>query len=215
MTTESASAETTVKVPKNTRRRLYQSPGAEPVHDAAVPAVAGAPAAKVPRPRARMTASKRAHDSQEAGAARIVRKHVAWSAAAGIVPLPIVDAGLVSVVQLAMIRDLAALYGVPFSHTRAKVVVTALVGGLGSTVAGRMVQSRWVRAIPGIGQWMSVMTVPVFAATVTYAIGKVFVRHFEKGGTLAKFNPEGVREYFAQKLREGRGVIKSMVGQTA
>ena len=44
------------------------------------------------------------------------------------------------------------------------------------------------------------------SAAATYAIGKVFVNHFEGGGTLANFSPEAVkadlkREYEGARVR--------------
>ena len=38
----------------------------------------------------------------------------------------------------------------------------------------------------------------------TWALGKVFIQHFESGGTFLDFNPEKVREYYKVQFEEGR-----------
>ncbi len=52
------------------------------------------------------------------------------------------------------------------------------------------------------------LTVPTFAAASTYAVGKIFVQHFESGGTVLSFNPDKVRDYYEAEL-------KQQLGQTA
>ena len=44
----------------------------------------------------------------------------------------------------------------------------------------------------------------------TYAIGGVFMQHFESGGTLLDFEPKKMREYFSSKLEEGKEIAASM-----
>jgi len=41
---------------------------------------------------------------------------------------------------------------------------------------------------------------PIVAGAATYAIGKVFVRHFASGGTFLTFNPEKVKDYYLPDL---------------
>ena len=47
-------------------------------------------------------------------------------------------------------------------------------------------------------------TMPVFAGASTYAIGQVFIQHFESGGTFLDFEPAKVREYFRRQFGRGR-----------
>jgi lipoate-protein ligase A len=44
----------------------------------------------------------------------------------------------------------------------------------------------------------------------TYAIGRVFIQHFESGGTFLDFNPEKVREYFKEQFERGKGVASEL-----
>jgi len=37
-------------------------------------------------------------------------------------------------------------------------------------------------------------------------VGKVFVQHFESGGTFLSFDPEKVRSHFEEELKMGKAV---------
>jgi hypothetical protein len=43
----------------------------------------------------------------------------------------------------------------------------------------------------------------IFCGASTYAVGKIFVRHFESGGTFLNFNPEQVKEAFQKEFDDG------------
>jgi hypothetical protein len=47
---------------------------------------------------------------------------------------------------------------------------------------------------------------PVVAGGATYAIGKVFIQHFESGGTFLTFDPKAVKEFYAEQLKEGNSI---------
>ena len=132
----------------------------------------------------------------------LVKYYAAWSIGAGIVPVPIVDMLLVMGVQVQMLRKMSDLYGVPFSEHVARNLVGALVGGAGSEVVAGGLVGPVVRLIPGIGPFLGALTMPAVAAASTYAVGLVFLQHFESGGTFLTFQPGQVREHF-RKIFEG------------
>ncbi len=141
------------------------------------------------------------HD-RERLARGLVKYYAAWSIGAGIVPVPFVDMLLVMGVQVQMLRKMSDLYGVPFSEHVARNLVGALVGGAGSEVVAGGLVGPVVRLIPGIGPFLGAMTMPAVAAASTYAVGMVFLQHFESGGTFLTFQPGQVREHF-RKIFEG------------
>lgn len=64
-----------------------------------------------------------------------------------------------------------------------------------------------------IGQALGLVTTPVFAWASTVAVGRVFIEHFESGGTLLDFDAEKMRHYYyrqfeaakhGSKVREGK-----------
>ncbi len=62
------------------------------------------------------------------------------------------------------------------------------------------------KAVPVIGQTAGVIAMPIVSGAATYAMGKVFIQHFASGGTFLTFNPEKVRNYYAEMFREGEKV---------
>ena len=42
-----------------------------------------------------------------------------------------------------------------------------------------------------------------------YAMGQLFVQHFESGGTFLTFDPEKVRGHYAELFEEGKELAKA------
>ena len=49
----------------------------------------------------------------------------------------------------------------------------------------------------------------IFSGAYTWALGRVFIQHFESGGTFLNFDAEKVREHFKAEFEEGRKMAKS------
>lgn len=45
------------------------------------------------------------------------------------------------------------------------------------------------------------------SGAITYAIGQVFIQHFESGGTFLDFDPKKVKEYFMEQFEEGNKTV--------
>ena len=56
---------------------------------------------------------------------------------------------------------------------------------------------------------------PLIAGASTYAVGKVFYRHFASGGTFLTFDPEKARAYYEEMFQKGKDVVKGMKAQPA
>jgi len=135
----------------------------------------------------------------------IVRKNTYWAAGVGVVPIPVVDFLGVTGIQVKMLAELCKLYDVEFRKNLGKNLIGSLVGGA-IPLGLSMPVASLVKAVPLIGSTLGAVSMPVLAGASTYAIGKVFVQHFECGGTLLTFDPEKVREYFAEQFKEGKKV---------
>ena len=84
-------------------------------------------------------------------AAEIISSAVAWSAAAGAVPLPLVDLVALGTVQAKMISDLSRAYGRPVRAETARGVVSVLLGTLlPAGVTGALIGSG-AKAVPLAG----------------------------------------------------------------
>lgn len=134
-------------------------------------------------------------ESRQDRAGQIVKRQTWISAGVGMLPFPILDGVAVTSVQLWMLRDLCRLYNVPFSREWAKESILSLVGGFAPSV---------LKAIPGVGAIAGALTGPALSAGSTYALGKVFIQHFESGGTLLTFDPREMRRHFRAYYQEGQ-----------
>jgi uncharacterized protein (DUF697 family) len=140
---------------------------------------------------------------------KLSRHHILASMGVGLVPVPMVDVVALMGVQLNMIRKLAAEYDIPFKQDRGKSIITSLVGGLLSTELGIAICSL-IKCIPVIGQTIGAVAMPVMSGAATYAIYKVFVQHFESGGTFLDLDPAKVKSYFTEQFRKGKKVVTDL-----
>jgi uncharacterized protein (DUF697 family) len=140
---------------------------------------------------------------------RTIKNHMWAAAGLGIIPVPWVDLAGVTLVQLNMLRKLSGYYGVPFVKNVVKNLVGALLGGVIPAAVASPVASL-VKFVPLVGTAIGVLTAPVIGAATTYAVAKVFVQHFASGGTFLTFDPEKVKDYYAQMFREGQQVAAEM-----
>lgn len=140
---------------------------------------------------------------RERQALALVKDYLPWAGGAALVPIPGVDLAAIVAVQLTMLSKLSAHYGIAFKKSAAKssaaslmalVLQGALAGGLAS--AGKMV--------PVVGALVGIAALPAFAAAGTYAIGKVFITHFEAGGTFLDFEPKKVEQHFRAEFEQAR-----------
>lgn len=144
----------------------------------------------------------------------LIKKSMYASMAAGLVPVPIFDILAVSGIQLEMLRRLSHLYGVTFMEGKGKNALAALIGGTFPMSVTPMVMSL-VKSIPIVGSTVGVVSLPLISGASTYAVGKVFIQHFESGGTFLTFDPEKVRIYYAEQLKEGKTVAASSEAKKA
>lgn len=147
-------------------------------------------------------------------AQKLVKNYMWFSMGAGLIPVPFIDLATISGVQLKMLCDLSKVYDIPFSENKGKSIVTALLGSIvPNSLVGSSVGSL-LKMIPVIGTVMGGISLSIFAGAATYAIGKVFIQHYETGGTLLDFNPTEMNDYFKTKFEEGQKVAEEMNEKT-
>ncbi|MDA0369726.1 MAG: DUF697 domain-containing protein [Proteobacteria bacterium] len=132
-------------------------------------------------------------------ASSIIKTYMGWSAGAAFLPLPYVDLAAVTAVQVKMVADLAAVYEVPFARNAVKSIVAGLIGSALPSALARGASSL-IKAIPGVGTFLGAVTAPAFSSASTYAIGRIFVQHFEAGGNILNFDPDAMREHFKSEF---------------
>jgi uncharacterized protein (DUF697 family) len=141
---------------------------------------------------------------------KIVKRAMWWSMGAGLVPLPILDLVAVSGVQLKMLCDLSKIYDLPFQKSRVSAVVGSLVGFVVPHAVSYGLIGSLAKAIPWGGVIAVAPSMALFSGACSWALGNVFIQHFESGGTFLDFNPDAVKEYFRAQFEEGKKVAAAM-----
>ena len=143
---------------------------------------------------------------KEEEALELVKKHMYGSAGAGLVPFPIIDMVAFMGIQINLVRRLSNLYEIEFKKHLVKPIISALIGSASPMLMVAPIASL-VKIIPGIGHFIAAFITPALGGAATYAIGKVFIQHFESGGTILTLDPSKVKEYFAEKFKEGQKAV--------
>jgi uncharacterized protein (DUF697 family) len=131
----------------------------------------------------------------------IISSAIKWSAAAGLVPIPVLDLVALGAVQTRMLMDLSAVYDQSFGKEAANSVVSVLLGTLIPGVLGGAVIGSVAKTIPVGGTIAGMATMSAFSAASTYAVGKVFTRHLARGGKPGEFSAEGIKDELKSEFK--------------
>jgi uncharacterized protein (DUF697 family) len=133
----------------------------------------------------------------------LTKNYMLAAAGLGLIPIPLVDLGGLMALQIKLVHSLANHYQLPFKENVVKSLVTSLVSGA-TSVVGVMGLASLAKTVPILGTLGGGGGVAVTAAAVTYAVGEVFIRHFESGGTLLDFDPHKMKALFKRELKNGK-----------
>jgi uncharacterized protein (DUF697 family) len=154
-----------------------------------------------------------ANTDRQARAHSIITKYAAFGFGGGIIPFPMMDIAAVAAVQLKMLADLAELYEVEFVDNWGKSSLSSLVGGSMPHVLAAGTLGSLIKAIPVVGSAVGMASVPLMAAGITYAVGKVFIQHFESGGTFLDFDAVAARTLFREQFGKGKELFRQQAQQ--
>jgi uncharacterized protein (DUF697 family) len=136
----------------------------------------------------------------------IIRNHMLWSMGAGLIPVPIADFFAVSAIQLDMVRQLCKLYEIDFKENEMKAIITALTGS-GLAKAGARAA---IKFVPGLGSVIGGVAMSVLSGGSSYALGEVFKRHFETGGTVLDLDLNRLKKVYNEKFEKGKKVAQDL-----
>lgn len=128
----------------------------------------------------------------------IVKRYALYSAGSGLIPVLYLDGAAVAGVQLKMLAELSKLYAVPFRENLGKAAIASAAGFVIPHAAA-------LGALSGAVAGLSVVGAPLaaaFAAAFSWAMGNMFIQHFESGGTFLNFKPEEIRQYFKTQFEK-------------
>lgn len=139
----------------------------------------------------------------------IVKNNVISSMASGLIPVPLFDIITLTNIQFHMIQTLAEHYEIPVDNINRSLVTSLISGAL--PVASMLSLGSLIKSIPGIGSLAGSGSVSIISGAISYAVGQVFIRHFEQGGTLQDFNPKSARDYFSEEFTKGKLIARELV----
>lgn len=151
-----------------------------------------------------------AEPNKDEAANKCILKYAAGSMAVGFIPIPLVDIVALNGIQLKLLHSLSKIYGVNFKEDLTKSAITTLVGSIAPVTMTAPLASSLAKFVPFVGTALSYGSLPVLGGASTYAVGNVFKQHFASGGTFLTFDPEAVREYFAEQFEEGKDVVSAL-----
>lgn len=157
--------------------------------------------------------AKRETTTEQAQA--IIRRNIYWALGAGVVPIPGLDLVAVLGVQVKQLKQLSDLYGVKFSEDIARKAVASLLSSVGAVGLGTLVGGSLAKLVPFLGTTLGFVSVPVFSAAASHAVGTVFMMHFETGGTLLDFDPATVRAHFKNEFEKAKADVAQLKADAA
>jgi len=140
----------------------------------------------------------------------MVKNFALGALSALLVPPLLAEWILLPAIQLALIHKLCDLYGQQFVSNAAKAKITIFLAWL-FTLSATDSFSVVLRYVPLIGTSWGRLSTAVIGSASTYAIGKVFILHFEAGGTLLSLDPEKTRQYYAEQLAKAKKEYQPLV----
>lgn len=148
-------------------------------------------------------------DEREVWTEQVIRKYAYGSLAVALIPLPLIDLAALTGVQMKLIDRLATFYGVPFSKERTKNIIASLVGASVPLGLTRAVCSI-LKFVPLVGFSAALVSQSALSGASTYALGMIFVRHFESGGTFLNFDAKKAKSYYDEQVEKGKAVAEDL-----
>ena len=141
-------------------------------------------------------------------AEQIVKDHLPLAVGAGMIPVPGLDLAAIGSLQLKVLASLAKHYKVPFTQGQAQLIVTSLLGSVGTTLLAGAALASAAKFVPFFGTVVGVASMPVAGGVITRAMGHLAIDHFEAGGTMETFDLDIAQEAFLQKIAEARTALR-------
>jgi len=130
----------------------------------------------------------------------IVSKYAAWSSAFGVMPIPFADIAGISGTQVAMVAALCTLYDVKFSESWVRTILSAIAGGVAPWAVTSGVVTTLLKSVPGWGLGVGFLGMAGLSNLATRTIGKLFIEHFEAGGTLDDVDTDAMKETLSDEI---------------
>ena len=143
----------------------------------------------------------------------VIRKRVYAAMALGLAPIPLVDLIGLGAIQIDLVRVLAKKHDVVFRKNIVKTLIAALMGGI-LPVGSAPLFASVVKFVPFVGLTTGAVSLSLLGGASTYAVGKVFEKHFASGGTLLDVETEKIKTGFKEQYKKGKEFVASKKTKT-
>jgi len=139
-----------------------------------------------------------------------IKSYVILAMGTGLIPSALVDIAAITALEVKMIGDLARVYDFPVPHrlVRYKVLIS-LIGSIGPVYLSIKMHAA-LKSLPLIGYAVYVGMLSITGGAAIYAVGKIFQRHYESGGTFLSSENPVLRNHFRKKYREGKEIVPEL-----
>jgi uncharacterized protein (DUF697 family) len=138
---------------------------------------------------------------------RLIRDYVMVATGAGLIPFPFVDAVAIATLEVSMISRLADIYEFPVPR---KLVAYKLLVSLAASVGPIYFSTHLLNLATNIvpfGFVAYALLMGGSAGVSVYAVGKLFQKHYESGGTFLSNSSDVVKKYFTDRYAEGERIV--------
>ena len=130
----------------------------------------------------------------------------------GFTPIPIAEAAVLILTEVAVIATIATIFGMDISKSVITGFVSSTIGTAGATVFGKTIVSNIIKLIPGVGTAAGGLISGSTASLLTTALGEAYIKLMEKiyKGDLksedlnAENGQEIMKKIFKEELKKER-----------
>lgn len=145
-----------------------------------------------------------------AASENVIKSHVMIALSLGLIPIPVFDVAILTANQVKMVKTLGSIYGEQsFRDSRIRAMILSLISGT-LPVLGVVGLSSGLKLMPGIGSLLGSGSVAVSGGVLTYAVGRVFVKHFESGGTYLDLDMNKARDQLKEEMSKGSAFVSNL-----
>jgi uncharacterized protein (DUF697 family) len=149
-------------------------------------------------------------------ALKTVERYSKIAAGVGLLPTFVLNFAAVLAVQIMMVSKIAKMFHVSNDKERIRRSILTLIGSVLTSSVGHGIGLA-AASIPAVlaGTVLSFVVAPALAYSLTSALGRVFVMHFQSGGTLLTFDPKLVRAHFMKAFKAAGGTHEPVASAAA
>ncbi len=131
----------------------------------------------------------------------IINRHIVWAMASGALPIHLIDAAGVMLIQNDMVKQLCKIYDLDYNENVGKSIVSSLIAA--SSAKGLSFVFRPLKAGERI-------LMAILSGAFTYAMGQMFISNFEKGVSLINIDINKGEQLFDEYFEKGKDYAKNI-----